>query len=227
MPFDTPRVEGIGHGGIGFRRRQVGKQVIGLLTVGAQQAVQLQATHIPPASLGQCKPEGLRQHCGQGGQVFVDQLLLQGNGGGGNQHTGVARQRQRNGRCAVSHGFANACTRLDDGKGATRRNIVGRINTGRRRHGVVAIAHGLASAAEIGVCKRLSHPFGHLPLTRPAQKALLSSYRQVKCGHGLTHKYLAGSFKCLVERKGGHVRVGTCQRARGAALCRLRGQQPV
>ena len=80
-----------------------GKQVIDFFAVfpGTGQTLQLELADKTPASLGQRKFERAGQLLRQRWQIFVDQLLLQCHGGGGNQHPCSARQRHGNRRCAI------------------------------------------------------------------------------------------------------------------------------
>ncbi|MNZ90757.1 hypothetical protein D3C78_1097280 [compost metagenome] len=119
----------------------------------ARQALELEFADKTSASLGQGKFERLLQLGGQGGQILVHQLFLQGHGGGGDQHAGAARQCQRNGGNAVSQRFAHARAGLDHGDGA------------------FWIGGVVIELTELGGAERLGDLARHEPLALAAAKA--------------------------------------------------------
>ena len=105
--------------------------------------------------------------CGQGGQVFVYQLLLQRHGGGGDHHPRAPLQGHGNGRGAVSQGFAHAGARLDDGDRGGHRSVGGAV-------------FALGGFAQVGVGKGVGHLGGHLPLASAGPQMGLGGDHVVK-----------------------------------------------
>ena len=173
-------------GGFLFRE-QVVLDVIAVVGPGrigrhAGQAFELQLADVTPAPLGKREAERLWQQRGERRQVFVDQLLLQRDGGGGDHHAGIARQGERDGGGAVSQRFADAGAGLDHGDGAHRLVValdvmavvmpvagVGASNVRLLR--LVQIP-GLFRLPERGGAERVRHLFGHAPLALAATKPL-------------------------------------------------------
>ena len=77
-----------------------------------QQHVELGQAHVAPTAFGQRETEIQPAVAHQVGQVFVDDLLLQGHGRRGDDQTFACGLGRRNRRQAVSHGFAGAGARF-------------------------------------------------------------------------------------------------------------------
>ncbi|MCY1513627.1 hypothetical protein D9M68_481360 [compost metagenome] len=93
----------------------VGEQLGGgaLRLAFLQQAVELGQAQVAAAALGQGEAEIQAAVAHQVGQVLVDDLLLQGHGGGGDHQAFACRLGGGNRRQAVGHGLAGAGTGLD------------------------------------------------------------------------------------------------------------------
>lgn len=101
---------------------QIAQQIVhAVLRIAAGETLQLELADKASASLGQGIAKGRGQILGQCRQILVDQLLLQGHGGRGNQHPCAALQCQGNGWGTVGQGFAHTGTCLDDGHPGIRR----------------------------------------------------------------------------------------------------------
>lgn len=85
----------------------------GLRVAFLQQHVELGQAHIAPTALGQGEGEIQAAVAHQVGQVFVDNLLLQGDGSGGNHQALAGGLGGGDRRQAVGHGFTGTGAGLD------------------------------------------------------------------------------------------------------------------
>ena len=69
--------------------------VLGAVGRATVQAVKLELANVAATALGQCEHKWGLEYSRQGRQVLAHQLLLQGHRGGGDDHPGLQRQRQR------------------------------------------------------------------------------------------------------------------------------------
>jgi hypothetical protein len=145
--------------------------VLGAEIERARQAAELELAHIAPAPLGEREAKRLRHLRRQQRQVFVDQLLLQRHGGGGDQHPGIARQGQRDGRRAVGQRLAYTGAGLDHRDGAGGRVLA------------------LLGLAQFGFAEGAGHGFGHLPLTGPVAETVSGRDDGVKGSQRLAGKF--------------------------------------
>ena len=114
-------------GGGQGRHREVLFKHIFFAAARASQAVQLDLADIAPTALGQRKDKGLVHGGGQCGQILAHQLLLQGHGGGGNQHARLALQCHADGGAEVGRALAHTGTGLDHGNGLVGRGALAQV----------------------------------------------------------------------------------------------------
>jgi len=141
----------------------------------SQAALQLELAHVAAAALGQGVAYGLFELRHQGRQVFVHQLLLQGHGGGADEHARVALERQRQRRRAVGERFAHPGAGLDDGQGPLR------LHPGQSLRGL--------QRPQIGLTEGLRHLFGHQALPRPRPQPLVALQQPVVAGQRLLRQF--------------------------------------
>jgi hypothetical protein len=165
------------------------EEVVVPISRAARHAVELELADVATTPLGQRKAKRLGHLRRQGGQVLVDELLLERHGGGGDQHPRVARQRQRDGRRAVGQRLAHAGAGLDHGDRAHR---LGRV---------------VVRLAQRGLGKSAGHLFGHLALAGAVAKADIGRDDGIECLQGVGGERGQGHGPSVAWRSGA---AGSC-----------------